>query len=154
MLEIDAVNQHPDAVPLEPLKRAMQRVLSDADVTEGAINIAVIDDAQMHELNRRHLDHDYPTDVLSFVFEHQGGRLDGEVIVSLDTARREAQQWGWAPELELLLYVIHGALHLVGYDDHEDEDRNLMRERERHYFQLLGHPIPPGRDAVGDPSDA
>lgn len=154
MLEIDAVNQHEQAVDLEPLKAAVAQILADTGISAGSVNIAVIDDSTMHQLNRRHLDHDYPTDVLSFLLERDGDALDGEIVVSLDTATREAPHWDWAPELELLLYVVHGALHLVGFDDHTDEDRTEMLTREHHYFQQLGKPIPPGREAAGGLRDA
>ena len=81
-----------------------------------------MDDETIHELNRRLLDHDWPTDVLSFVLEDDGDHLEGEVILSADTAgdgRRRTRQL--AAE-EQLLYVIHGMLHLVGYDDKSDAD--------------------------------
>ena len=146
MLEIDAVNQHEREVELEPLKTAVARILADAGVTSGSVNIAVVDDPTIHDLNRRHLDHDYPTDVLSYLLDREGDSLDGEIAVSLDTAEREAANWDWDSRLELLLYVVHGALHLVGYDDHSEDDRKAMLAKERHYFEQWGEPLPPGRD--------
>ena len=61
------------------------------------VSIAVVDDPTIHELNRRFLQHDYPTDVLSFVLEQQDGRLEGEVIVSTDTAVAQAGEYGVQP---------------------------------------------------------
>ena len=63
------------------------------------------------------LNHDWPTDVLSFVLEDDDGHLEGEVIISADTAAAAAAELGWPPAAEQLLYVIHGMLHLVGYRD-------------------------------------
>lgn len=154
MLEVDAVNQQDEPVDLQPLQSAVRQILVDADIRSGSVNIAVVDDPTIHRLNRQHLNHDYPTDVLSFLLEEGEASLDGEIVVSLDTAAREAEHWRWATELELLLYVVHGALHLVGYDDHSEEDRAAMQARERLYFQKLGKPIPPGREATGEPHDA
>lgn len=64
------------------------------------------------------------------------GRLEGELIVSTETAVREAASHGWTSQNEVLLYVVHGMLHLCGYDDLTDEARPLMRQRER---EVLGH---------------
>jgi len=112
--------------------RAARAILSGAGVQRGSLSLAVVDDAQMHQLNRIHLNHDYPTDVLSFLLESndEGTWLEGEVIVSADTACREAEIHGWSTQDELLLYVVHGTLHLVGHDDHEDQDRAEMRRAE------------------------
>lgn len=139
MLSIEIANEQTTyAVAGLRLKKAVRAVLEDAGVRSGEISIAVVDDATMHALNRKHLDHDYPTDVLSFLLEHEDEHLEGEVIVSADYAAREAAIYGWTTDDELLLYVIHGTLHLVGYDDQEPAAKQQMRNRERHYLQLFG----------------
>jgi probable rRNA maturation factor len=119
------------------LRRAAEAVMRDAGILDATLSIALVDDPTMHQLNRRYLDHDYPTDVLSFVLERDGGRLEGEVIVSSDTALRAARQVGWTASAELLLYVIHGTLHLVGYDDRDEPSRGAMRGAERRYLALF-----------------
>ena len=63
------------------------------------------------------MNHDWPTDVLSFVLDDDDGHLEGEVIISADTAAAAAAEVGWPAAAEQLLYVIHGMLHLVGYRD-------------------------------------
>ena len=65
--------------------------------------------------------------------------LEGELIVSVETALREAPQQGWSPRAELLLYVVHGLLHLCGYDDLTDEARPTMRAREREVLAIWGY---------------
>ena len=118
MLTIECNNrQTTHLVEESRLIQAAKRILADAQITTGEISLAIVDDPRMHELNRQYLQHDYPTDVLSFILEEDEGFLDGEVIVSADYAAREAAQFGWSTDDELLLYVIHGLLHLVGYDD-------------------------------------
>jgi len=139
MLRIDVSNEH--VLPLDEarLKKAVRAVLQDAGYNNGEISIAIVEDAEMHALNRKYLDHDYPTDVLSFVLDEEDGRLDGEIIVSSDYAAREAEVYNWSAEDEILLYVIHGSLHLAGYDDQEPASKQKMRQREREYlshFQL------------------
>lgn len=138
MLRIDICNEHGFPLDQARLKKAVRSVLQDAGYNNGEISIAVVDDAEMHALNRKYLDHDYPTDVLSFVLEEEDGRLDGEIIVSSDYAAREAEIYKWTAEDEILLYVIHGSLHLVGYDDLDAVSKKLMREQERKHLLSFG----------------
>jgi probable rRNA maturation factor len=138
MIRIELSNQqarHP--VDEKRLLRAVRRILKDEGIRHGSISLAVVDDPTIHALNRRHLKHDYPTDVLSFVFAAEPGRLEGEVIVSADTAAACCRRFGWTADDELLLYVIHGMLHLVGCDDTRPSMRRAMRQRERHYLELF-----------------
>jgi rRNA maturation RNase YbeY len=84
-------------------------------------------------LNRRFLSHDYVTDVLSFDLE--GGKmLEGEVYVNLDRARQQAQEYGVAFGNEVARLVIHGTLHLVGYDDRRPKDVRAMRSQEEKHL--------------------
>jgi probable rRNA maturation factor len=137
--QIALVNQqsrHP--VNESQLVEAATAVLEDSDFSSAAISLAVVDDETIHDLNRRHLEHDWPTDVLSFVLEDEGDHLEGEVILSADTAASAAEELGHSPAEEQLLYVIHGLLHLVGYDDKSDTDAQEMRVAEAHYLQIFG----------------
>ncbi len=122
----------------ERLRRAVEAILRDAGVLTATVSIAVVDDPTIRKLNRQYLDHDCPTDVLSFALERDGQRLEGEVIVSSDTALRTAGHFGWSADDELVLYVVHGMLHLVGYDDGDPRSISEMRAAERRYLALLG----------------
>jgi probable rRNA maturation factor len=118
---------------------AARRVLLDSKFDSGTISLAVVDDATIHALNRQFLNHDWPTDVLSFVLDSREGHLDGEVVFSADTAAAAALAEGeWTPAEEQLLYVIHGVLHLIGFDDKTEDDREHMRAAERHYLRQCG----------------
>lgn len=137
-IRIEIANEHEFPLDEARLKKAVRTVLLDADIEDGEISIAVVDDAEMHALNRKYLDHDYPTDVLSFVLEEDDGRLDGEIIVSSDYAAREAEIYKWTAGDEILLYVIHGSLHLVGHDDLDQASKQKMREAEQRYLAIFG----------------
>lgn len=126
------------AVDESRLVEAVNAILQNSTYSSAAISLAVVDDEAIHELNRRHLDHDWPTDVLSFVLEDNGDHLEGEVILSADTAANAANELGNAAAEEQLLYVIHGMLHLVGYDDKSDADAQEMRAAEARYLQQFG----------------
>jgi probable rRNA maturation factor len=125
-------------VDLDRLRAAVESILSDAGIRIAEISLALVDDPTLHRLNREFLKHDYPTDVLSFVLERGEDSLEGEVVVSTDFAARSAAEYGWPPADEVLLYVIHGTLHLVGYDDLKPELEAEMRDRERHYLEQFG----------------
>jgi probable rRNA maturation factor len=120
------------------LREAVRMILDEASIREAEMSVAVVDDPTIHALNRRYLSHDGPTDVLSFVLERSGQKLEGEVVVSAETATRAAARFGWSADDELLLYVIHGTLHLVGHDDQTPPQRAAMRARERACLARFG----------------
>ncbi len=160
MIDIELSNQQ-DTYPVDEarLVAAVQRVLRGEGIPSGTISLALVDDPTMHELNRRYLQHDEPTDVLSFVLERREDALEGEVILSVDTAATACQRFGWTRDDELLLYAVHGALHLVGYDDRCPDDQQRMRQREQHYlaacgvearYEETGHFPPPPPDPTSE----
>ena len=101
--------------------------------------VNVVGDREIRRINRERLGHDYATDAIAFPLgdptDPPGERWLGEVVISADTAVREALKRSHAPALELLLYAVHGTLHLLGYDDHDPGKRRKMRRRE---VELLG----------------
>lgn len=116
---------------------AARAVLCGEEHENANLSIAVVDSANMQSLNRQYLDHDFPTDVLSFSLGETDGILHGEVIVCADVAADIAEENDWTVMDELLLYVIHGTLHFAGYDDKSEESRTEMRVREQHYLLQL-----------------
>ena len=120
------------------LRRAVRMILKDESIERAKINVAVVDDRTIAELHQRYLHDPSPTDVLSFLLERSPKYLEGEIVVSADTAAASAANYNWTAADELLLYVIHGALHLVGYDDTTPKKRSIMREKEGEYLARLG----------------
>ncbi len=124
------------------LKEAVEAILREERIEEAQISLAIVDDRAIRELNNRYLRHDYATDVLSFVLERSPQRIEGQLVVSAETAAARSREYGWEPGDELLLYAIHGALHLVGVDDTTPDEREEMRRREclcLSRFGLLPH---------------
>jgi len=139
MIEIESANEQSTLdVDEDRLREAVVMVLVDAGIDRANISVAIVDDPTIHALNRRYLQHDGPTDVLSFLLDRSEESLEGEVVVSADTAAGSAAQFGWSARDELLLYVVHGILHLVGCDDGLPEDRADMRRRERASLARFG----------------
>jgi probable rRNA maturation factor len=123
------------------MREVVRTVLEGEQVADAEISLAFVDNATIHRLNRQYLDHDEPTDVLSFpLSDGRSKKLAGELVIGAEVARDQAAGRGHEVHAELALYVIHGLLHLSGYDDHEPEDAATMRERERHYLRRLGLP--------------
>ncbi len=142
-LRVQIANEQTTLVVEEPqLAAAVRAVFDLSPYTSGAISLAVVDDPTIHEINRQYLEHDYPTDVLSFVLEDREPYLEGELVVSTDTAKRNAEEYHWPAESELLLYVLHGALHLVGYRDKQPEEIAKMRAAEAKLLAKLGVELP------------
>lgn len=120
------------------LVQAVERVLAAEGPADCQVHLAIVDDAEIHAVNRQFLAHDEPTDVVTFVLELDDQRLEGEIVVSAETAARLAAEVGWPYEHELTLYAVHGALHLVGYDDLDPESACAMRAQEAAYLRRLG----------------
>jgi probable rRNA maturation factor len=129
------------------LRQVAKAVLEGEAVPAAAVSLAFVDNATIHRLNKQFLDHDEPTDVLTFPLSGPGAKtLEGEVVIGAEVARTQAAERGHDESAELCLYVVHGLLHLCGYDDTTAVAARRMRERERHYLHLLG--LPP----IADPA--
>ena len=132
-----------EAVPLDyaALRGAARAVLEGEGVAGAALSLAFVDNATIHRLNKQFLDHDEPTDVITFPLSGPGAKtLEGELVIGVEVAREAAAERGHDVGVELRLYVIHGVLHLCGYDDTSPAKTKAMRARERHYLAQLGLP--------------
>jgi probable rRNA maturation factor len=116
------------------IRRRVRAIVRDAGIAGAHISVAVVDDAAIAKLHDQFLNDPDPTDVLSFLLERSANTLEGDVVVSAETAKTCAPRYGCTPEEELLRYVIHGVLHLVGYDDTAPRKRAAMKRREEEYL--------------------
>ncbi len=168
------------------LHAAVLKALAIERVSSAVLSISIVDNSAIHVINRDHLQHDYPTDVISFQldfasadelqtfddFEDEatdedeefsddvddsddedddvetselltegraaGASIEGEIIASAEMAATMAGDGKWSAEAELILYVVHGLLHICGYDDLTPEEKCIMRARERAILSELG----------------
>ncbi|HQR07554.1 MAG TPA: rRNA maturation RNase YbeY [Gemmatales bacterium] len=136
MLSISVANQQ-EALELDfaRIKMVARGVLAGEGVTDGKITLAFMTDPAIHALNKRFLEHDEPTDVITFPYSQKP--LHGDLAISTDTAITAAAERGHAAGEELLLYVIHGILHLCGYDDTSEKKQKEMRQKEAEYLKKL-----------------
>jgi probable rRNA maturation factor len=132
-----------ETVPVDRarMREVVRAVLEGEGIAEAEVSLAFVDNPTIHSLNKRYLQHDEPTDVLSFpLSEANAKKLAGELVIGAEVAQSQAVERGHDVQAELALYVIHGLLHLCGYDDHEPADAGRMREKEREYLKQLGLP--------------
>jgi len=141
MIRASVANPYEYPLDFQALKAAAVAVLEGEGVREAKVTFAFVDNAHIHRLNKQFLDHDEPTDVLTFPYTDPGAKkLEGEVVIGYEVARENAADRGHELNLELLLYVVHGCLHLCGYDDSTDKAAAQMRAKEREYLAKLGLP--------------
>ena len=191
--EIDiSDDQNSVQVDIKQLTHAIAQALQVEQVASAVISVSIVDNAAIHVINREHLQHDYPTDVISFqldffvpgddddpedddpedddpedddpedddpedegtvdpqsvelrpVLRAQGAMIEGEIIASAQMAAEMASSGQWTAMNELTLYVVHGLLHICGYDDLTPDEKYIMRGRERAVLHEIGlRPIYP-----------
>lgn len=104
----------------------------------GDIAIIFCSDGYLLDVNRKYLGHDYFTDIITFDY-CEGERLSGDLFISVDSVRENAIEYGTEFGNELNRVMVHGLLHLIGYDDHTEEDVKTMREKENQYLEIRSH---------------
>ena len=103
--------------------------------TLGDISIIFCSDNYILDVNMKYLGHDYFTDIITFDY-CEGDRISGDLFISIDSVRENARIYGATFEDELDRVMVHGVLHLLGYDDHTDEQTAVMREKENYYVNI------------------
>ena len=128
--------------------KAVNSTLSVEKVPEKVeVSIALVDDKYIQELNRQYRNVDAPTDVLSFAMRERAAGEDnidfceeellGDVVISLERATMQAAEYGHSFEREVGFLVVHGVLHLLGYDHESDEEKKLMRQKEEEILKSI-----------------
>jgi probable rRNA maturation factor len=136
----------------DKLENVITQVLEKAAEVYGLdahteVSIVLADDEYIHELNLSYRGKDRPTDVLSFalnegeepeIIDGPAEVLLGDIIISVETASRQAEEYGHSLEREMAYLTVHGILHLLGYDHESPDDKAEMRTEEEHVLGLLG----------------
>jgi probable rRNA maturation factor len=141
MLRVSVANPYEYTLEFQQLKDAARAVLEGEGVKACKVTLAFVDNAHIHRLNKQFLDHDEPTDVLTFPYSDAKSKLlEGEVVIGYEAAKENAADRQHDVNLELALYVIHGCLHLCGYTDTDAKGQREMRAKERGYLTKLNLP--------------
>jgi probable rRNA maturation factor len=131
------------SIPEDLLERTAQAVLRQvAEHQDSDLSIVLTDEARLQELNREYLGIDAPTDVLSFPASETdpqtGTRYLGDILISVPRARSQAEAAGHPLESEIQLLVVHGLLHLLGYDHAEPDEKAHMWKVQAQILESLG----------------
>lgn len=102
----------------------------------GDVSVIFCSDNYILDINLKYLQHDYYTDIITFDY-CSGDRLSGDLFISIDSVRENAFYYGTSFQDELHRVIVHGLLHLIGYDDHTEEDIAVMRSKENYYLEVL-----------------
>ena len=112
------------------------RLVAESEIRRiGDISIIFCSDNYILDINQKYLQHDYFTDIITFDY-CEGDRLSGDLFISVDSVRENSLEFGTGFDEELNRVIVHGILHLIGYDDHADSDVALMRKKENYYLSL------------------
>lgn len=131
-LKLKLVDRLPSELDRRILDAALMTVTELPQAPNGLINLKLVDDVEIRALNKKYGQHDQATDVLSFSYIEDGGPVSGnelgDIAISLATARRQAAAAGTDLETEVVLLLVHGTLHILGYD-HANEPERAKMER-------------------------
>ncbi|MDR2927028.1 MAG: rRNA maturation RNase YbeY [Cytophagaceae bacterium] len=100
------------------------------------LSIVYCDDDYILEVNKKFLNHDFYTDIITFDYSKKS-YISGDLLISLDTVRSNAQKYKTDFSCELCRVMVHGVLHLLGFNDHSDDEKKLMRQKEDYYLEKL-----------------
>ena len=129
----------PNGISPDKVHDAVVSALRSLRCDRAQISVALVDDPTIAELNQRFLDHTGSTDVISFdLAEPDTKTVDGELVISTETAKREARRRGIDVSAEVMLYAVHGTLHLLGMDDATPEQAAEMHDIEDRILTDLG----------------
>ena len=118
------------------LTRKWLKLVAESEIRRvGDIAVIFCSDNYILDVNRRYLEHDYFTDIITFDY-CEGDRLSGDLFISVDTVRENSVEYGTDFDEELDRVIVHGVRHLIGYDDHTEEETAQMRAKENYYLSL------------------
>lgn len=121
------------------VNNAWLKMVAESEVKKlGNINIIFCSDNYILDVNMKYLQHDYFTDIITFDYCEKN-ILSGDLFISIDSVRENSVFFGTEFTDELNRVIVHGLLHLIGYDDHTEADQKVMREKENYYLELRNH---------------
>ena len=137
MISYNTVNIKMPAIRRRDTSAWVKAVAASYGKKVGEIAYIFVDDEEILRVNREYLQHDYYTDIITFDYT-EGDTISGDLFISLDTVRTNAEQYGKPYEEELHRVIIHGILHLCGINDKGPGEREIMEAAEDKALALLG----------------
>ena len=143
-MDFEISNLTEEKVPLDLMEKVIKKTEETLDIEDSIVSITIIDNERIHEINRDHRGIDRPTDVISFAFMDENTNPEngltnlGEIYISIEKAHEQAKEYGHSFERELCFLLVHGLLHLLGYDHMEKEDEIEMFSLQDEILESLG----------------
>ncbi len=141
MAKINISNLYKSAkLPTQKLKTLVKQILNEEKLNYTEVNVIFVDDETIRKINREFLNHDYPTDVISFELSDDIPIIDkvAEIYISVDRAIEQSKFYEVEFKNEIARLVAHGILHLAGYDDKTTREKLKMRRRESYHIKKAG----------------
>ena len=126
-----------EVVSSEAVISVMSSVLDGEDKDYTSVSVLLVSDDEIKEVNKKYLGHDYATDVVTFPLHEDSEPIEGEIYVSLQATSRNSKTYKNSHSSEIIRVVIHGMLHLAGYEDLTSEAREEMKKKEDFYLDLI-----------------
>lgn len=123
------------------IRKIILKLVEELHFSIESMNVSFVDKKEMVELNSHHLNHHFSTDILTFNYSGSNTALDGEIIISYYDAIENATRYQITPQEEYLRLIIHGILHLLGYDDQNKNDKIKMKRKETSLVKKLNYLI-------------
>jgi len=144
--QIGIFNQTGQAVPqLDLVKKVLKKAMKIEHLKNTSFNLILVDDSYIHELNKTYRKIDRVTDVITFALEDddkcllpKGKRVLGDIYISIDTAERQAKEYGHGLDRELCFLAVHGVYHLLGYDHMNEKDEKIMFQKQEEVLKEYG----------------
>ncbi len=112
------------------IHKIVNAILKKLNLRLASLEINFLDENLMRDINKKYLNHDYNTDIITFTYSKEKVILEGEIFISVDDARANARRYKVLLENEILRLIVHGILHMIGYDDVEAAERKIMKQKE------------------------
>lgn len=120
-------------LPIKSVIKKVEALLLEYKVVEATISLIYMDNNDIKDINNQYLEHNYPTDVITFSLEDD--KIDGEIYIGAQIAKEQADEYKVSLKNEAIRLAIHGTLHLLGYNDDTDEKRLVMHQLENKYIK-------------------
>ncbi len=144
MVEIADLQKHYE-INKSKIKKVVKVVLNK-EVRSAKVSIAFVDNEEIKRLNERFLGSNEVTDVITFPLNNKEDILSGEIVISVETAVQVANRKNSNVEGEIILYLVHGILHLLGYNDNNKKNAKIIHEKESEILTFLGYNVPEVED--------
>lgn len=130
-------NSHPTLklpITINSVKSLVSKVIHGEDCRFNEISVNFVQNSDLKRINRKFLNHDYNTDIITFPYNSNTKNIEGEIFISLDTVKENGKFYGSGYKQELKRVIIHGSLHLTGYLDRTKRQKELITEKENYYL--------------------